>query len=265
MRDIFEDLFTNEPANPMEAARRAMRPAERPRFYKSVALKDDMDGFAVVLDDRPVRTPARRMLAAPARELGVALVAEWDAQRETIDPAAMPLTRLANAIIDQVSIAPGPVRAEIEKYLGTDLLLYRAPEPAELRARQAQLWDPVLAWAAEILGARFVPTLGIVHVPQSADTIAAASASLPDGSKREPRELWRLGAINVVTTLTGSALLAMALAAGRLDADAVWAATHVDEDWNMEFWGRDEFALQRRAFHFAELKAAATVLEVLRR
>ena len=262
MRDIFDDLFGREPSNPMEAARRAMRPAPRKRFYREVRVEAAGGGFAVLLDRRPVRTPARQPLAAPLAALAEAIAAEWRGQGEAIDPAAMPLTRLANAIIDRVMAAPQPIRAEIEKYLASDLLLYRAPGPAALQARQAEHWDPVLAWAREALGAQFAPVSGVVHVPQPAAAIAAAAAAIPDAG--DAREVWRLGALNVVTTLTGSGLLALALAAGRLGIDEVWAAAHVDEDWNMEYWGRDALALDRRAYHFAELKAAALVLELLR-
>jgi chaperone required for assembly of F1-ATPase len=263
MRDIFEDLFAQEPPDPITAARRGMRPSLRARFYQNVQVAEGSDGFPVLLDGKPVRTPARRTLAAPVRALADAIANEWQAQRERIDPAAMPLTRLANAIIDQVAAVPRPVRAEIEQYLGSDLLCYRAAGPEGLLARQAERWDPVLAWARETFGARFALAAGVVHVPQPPDAVAAAAAALPsaDGSAYD---IWRLGALSVVTTLTGSALLALALAGGRLDAEAAWAAAHVDEDWNMEFWGRDELALKRRAFHFAELQAAATVLALTR-
>ena len=129
MRDIFEDIFEKEPLDPMAATRRAMRSPRRARFYQRVSVGEggDGDGFTVLLDGKPVRTPARHPLIAPVRALADALTGEWDAQRERIDPAAMPLTRLANAVIDRVSAAPAPVRAEIERYLGSDMLFYRAP------------------------------------------------------------------------------------------------------------------------------------------
>jgi chaperone required for assembly of F1-ATPase len=264
MRDIFfEDIFEREPPDPMAAARRAMRPPLRQRFYRSVGVNEGDDGFAVLLDGKPVRTPARRPLAAPVRALAEAIAAEWDAQHTTIDPAAMPLTRLANVIIDRVGETAALVRAEIERYLASDLLFYRATAPDGLLARQATHWDPVLDWAATTFGARFVPNAGVTHVAQPAAAVAAVAAVIPDAAGTPP-ELWRLGALNVVTTLTGSALLALALAAGRLDAESAWTAAHVDEDWNLDTWGRDAIALERRAFHFAELKAAAMVLDVLR-
>ena len=269
MRDVFAEMFGPQPPDPMEAARRAMRPPLRARFYRDVQvgkageMGEAGEGFAILLDGKPVRTPARRLLAAPARELAQAIAAEWQAQADVIDPARMPLTRLSNAIIDGVTAAPQPVKAEIEKYLATDLLLYRASGPEGLLARQAQFWDPVLEWAREALGARFQCAAGVTHVAQPAAAIAAAAGAIP-GAEDQTRELWRLGALNAVTTLTGSALLALALDAGRIDVDTAWAAAHVDEDWNMEFWGRDELALARRDFHFGELQAAAAVLSALR-
>ena len=123
--------------------------------------------------------------------------------------------------------AAAAVADEVAKYLGSDLLCYRAEAPEGLVARQAQAWDPVLAWARDALGARFVLVQGVVHVAQPREAIAAARAAIP-------AEPWRLGAVASITTLTGSALLALALSAGAIDADAAWAAAHVDEDWQME-------------------------------
>jgi chaperone required for assembly of F1-ATPase len=256
LRDIFTDLFANERPDPVEAARRAMRPPLPRRFYQQAGVEEAEGGFRVVLDGRPVRTPARGSLIAPSRRLAQAIAAEWDAQRETIDPATMPLTRLANSIIDGVAATPAPVAADIAKYLGSDLLFYRAEGPERLIERQARLWDPVLAWAHEALGARFVLIQGIVHAAQPKDAVAAVRAVIPD-------DPWRLGAVHVITTLTGSALLAFALLHGHLTTDEAWAAAHVDEDWNMDQWGRDEIALARRAARRAELDAGATVLALL--
>jgi chaperone required for assembly of F1-ATPase len=253
LRNIFTDLFANERPDPVEAARRAMRPPLPRRFYQKAGVEEAEGGFRVVLDGRPVRTPARGFLIAPSRQLAQAVAVEWDAQGETIDPATMPVTRLANSIIDGVAAAPRLVAADVEKYLGSDLLFYRADGPQRLVERQAPLWDPVLAWAREELGARFILAQGVVHAAQPEGAIAAARAAIPT-------DPWRLGAVHVITTLTGSALLALALLRGRLTADEAWAAAHVDEDWNMEQWGRDEIALARRAARRAELNAAATVL-----
>jgi len=253
MRDLFENAA---PENPVESARRGLRAVLRRRFYDKAATAAVPEGYAVQLDGKPVRTPAGRVLAAPTPALAEALAAEWDVQREVIDPAKMPLTRLANAIIDGVSDLPGPVAAEIEKYLGSDLVCYRAGAPPGLVERQARHWDPVLDWAAKALGARFFLGEGVIHVAQPESARAAARAAMPD-------DPWRLGAVYTVAALTGSALIALALARGRLTAEEAWLAAHVDEDWNMEQWGKDELALERRAFRFAELQAAATVLRSL--
>jgi chaperone required for assembly of F1-ATPase len=256
MRDIFEEIFAHAPADPIEAARRGMRPPQRRRFYTAVDVDEEPDGCRILLDGKPVRTPARRTLAAPTRALARAIAAEWEAQDTHIEPARMPLTRLANSIIDGVADQARPVAAEIEKYLASDLLFYRAGEPQGLVERQARHWDPLLAWAREQLAARFVLAQGVVHVAQPAEALAAARAAIP-------ADAWRLGALASITTLTGSGLLALALLRGAVSVDDAWAAAHVDEDWNMEFWGRDELALARRAFRFAEFAAAASVLQLL--
>ena len=252
MRDLFTEIFENQPLDPMEAARKGARPKLRKRFYKRAHAGE---GGAVLLDGKPVHTPARRALASPMQTLAEQLALEWDAQTDAIDPARMPLTRLANATIDAVSDAPQPVAEEIAKYLGFDLLFYRAEAPTGLVDKQSQAWDPVLAWAREALGARFVLAQGVVHVAQPGDAIAAARAAIP-------MQPWRLAATSSITTLTGSALLALALAHGALDADTAWTAAHVDEDWQMSQWGHDELALERRAYRRAEFDAAVTVLKL---
>jgi chaperone required for assembly of F1-ATPase len=259
MRDIITAIFENAPRDPVEAARRALRTPLRKRFYRQVEAGGAGEGgFPVLLDGKPVRTPLRRPLAAPTPALAQALAAEWNAQATEIDPARMPLTRLANAVIDAIDAidAREAVAAEVAKYLGADLTCYRAEAPAGLVARQAEAWDPVLAWALEALGARFVTVQGVVHAGQPSEAIAVARAAIPT-------DPWRLGAVSSVTALTGSALLALALAAGARDAEAVWHAAHVDEDWQMQQWGRDEIALSRRAFRCTELQAAATVLTLV--
>jgi chaperone required for assembly of F1-ATPase len=264
MRERFGGHQTD---GPVEAARRAVRPELRRRFYKTVTIaagegdqgehQVEPGAHAVCLDDKAIRTPGRRVLAAPVPELARALADEWAAQGEYIDPGKMPLTRLANTIIDGVGAAQDAVVAEIRKYLASDLVFYRAESPAPLRARQAQHWDPLLSWAHEALGAEFKRAAGVVHVDQPAAALDRAGVALP-------RDLWRLGALHAATTLTGSALIALALMHGAITPEAAWQAAHVDEDWNMEQWGRDEIALKRRGFRFAEFRAPALVLQMLK-
>ena len=253
MRDTLEK---SSPENAVEAVRRAGRRVLRRRFYDKAATAPAGAGFAVRLDGKPVRTPAGHLLAAPTAALAEAIAAEWQAQRNVIDPAKMPLTRLANVIIDGVNDRPGPVAAEIGKYLASDLVCYRAAAPQGLVERQARHWDAIVAWARDALGAQFALGEGVIHVVQPEAALAAAAAAIPD-------DPWRLSAVHTVTTLTGSALIALALARGRLSAEEAWQAAHVDEDWNMEQWGGDEPALERRAFNFAEFQAAALVLREL--
>jgi len=256
MRDIFSEIFENQPLDPTEAARRSVRASLRKRFYKEASAGEKAaDGVPLLVDGKPVRTPARRPLAAPTRALAEKLAAEWNAQSDVIDPARMPLTRLANAVIDAVADAVEPVADEVANYLSADLICYRAEGPEGLVECQAHAWDPVLAWARETNSARFILAQGVMHVTQPAETVAALRAAIP-------RDPWRLAAVSAITTLTGSALLALALHAGALDAEAAWAAAHVDEDWQMTQWGRDEDALARRAYRRAEFDAAAAVLQL---
>jgi chaperone required for assembly of F1-ATPase len=259
MRDILGELFENQPLDPMVSARQGARASLRKRFYKHASVADTAGegGFAVLLDGKPVKTPVRRALAAPVRPLAELIAREWEAQETVIEPARMPLTRLANAVIDAVADHAGAVTDEVTKYLGSDLLCYRADSPPGLVARQTQHWDPVIDWARDKLGARFVLVEGIVYAAQPDDTIAAARAAIP-------QDLWRLGAVASITTLTGSALLALALAHSAIEPAAAWAAAHVDEDWQMEYWGRDDQALERRANRLADFEAAVSVLKLTR-
>jgi chaperone required for assembly of F1-ATPase len=263
MRDILSDIFENQPLDPMVSARRGGRAELRKRFYERAHVAAGEGGFAVLLDGKPVKTPARRMLAAPAQPLAEILAREWNAQEQVIDPARMPLTRLANAVIDAVADRVAAVADEVAKYLGSDLLCYRADAPPGLVARQAQHWDPVLSWAHEALGARFVLVEGVVYAAQPAEALAAARAAIPP-DPNNVKDIWRLGAVASIATMTGSALLALALAHGGLDSDAAWAAAHVDEDWQLEHWGSDDEAKARRAFRQAEFEAAAKVLTLVK-
>ena len=254
MRDIFTEIFENQPLDPRESARRGARPKLRKRFYSQAHVGEaEAGGFPLLLDGKPVKTPARRALTAPTAPLAQTIADEWNAQAELIDPARMPLTRLANAVIDEVADALKPVVDEVAQYLGSDLLCYRADAPPGLVERQAQHWDPVLAWAHEALGARFMLAQGVMAITQPGEALAAARAKIP-------AEPWRLGAVSLITTLTGSALLALALERGALEPEAAWAAAHVDEDWQMSQWGRDAAALERRAYRYAEFAAAVAVL-----
>jgi chaperone required for assembly of F1-ATPase len=256
MRELFDQVAGQSPLDPQEAVRRTSRAPQRKRFYASASVAQSPKGFAVNLDGKPVHTPSRRRLVVPARQIADTIVAEWDTQQEVIDPTTMPVTRLANTVIDAVSNRVDAVADDIARYFQSDMLFYRAGHPGALVAREAELWDPVLLWAAEALGAHFILTEGIVHVRQPDQAVAAARAVLP-------ADPWSLAALHMVTTLTGSALLALALARGALDEDQVWAAAHVDEDWNVEQWGVDAEVAARRLARFLDFRAAVHVLKTM--
>lgn len=253
IRDPFGDPIAG---NPMEAARRGARPALIKRFYKEVSVGEREGAFAILLDGKPARTPAKHPLALPSRALAEAVAAEWAAQGEHIDATTMPLTRLAHAAID--GVVGGAEAAEIERYSGSDLVLYRATDPEDLVAAQAKLWDPVCAWAGETLGARFTLAEGVKHVAQPEAAIHAIRAEIARYTSP-----FQLAALVSLTNISGSALLALALARGRLSVDEAWAAAHVDEDWNVKRWGEDVEAMTRRAARRVEFEAAARVLASL--
>jgi chaperone required for assembly of F1-ATPase len=256
MRELFDEASGKSPLGPEEAVRRATRVPTRKRFYAHAGVVEGPDGFAIMLDDKPVRTPSGRALVAPNREISDGIVAEWDAQQETIDPLTMPLTRFANSVNHAVVDRVEAVTDDIAKYFGSDLLFYRAGHPEALVAREAAHWDPIVFWAAEALGAHFILAEGIVHVRQPDSAITAARAALPP-------DPWSIAALHVITSMTGSALLALALMRGFIDQDQAWTAAHVDEDWNIEKWGVDEEVAARRAAQLVDFRAAASILKSL--
>ncbi len=246
----------NEPRDPMRAAQANMRQPTVRRFYKSVDVREaESGGFELMLDGRAARTPGRNRLAAAGRALMERVAEEWERQAETLDPADMPLTRLLNSAVDGVARTMDETRGDIARYAGSDLICYRAEAPEALAERQRLAFDPVLAWAAEIFGARFNLAAGIVHVAQPPEALAAVSAALD--AVDDPA---RLAALSAITSLTGSALIALAVARGFLTPEEAWAAAHIDEDFQNEQWGVDTEAKARRDARWREMEAAGTVL-----
>jgi len=256
MRELFDEVAGQSPLDPQEAVRRAARTPRRKRFYASAGATAADGGFAVTLDGRPIRTPSGNKVTAPTREIAEAIAAEWSAQAEMINPLTMPLTRFANSVVEGVIDRVDAVADDVANYLGTDLLFYRAGHPEALVAREARHWDPILFWAADTLNAHFILAEGIMHVVQPDAAIKAARGAFP-------ADPWSVAALHVVTTLTGSALLALALAHGVRDPEQIWAAAHVDEDWNIEKWGIDEEVAARRAARLVDFRAAASILRPL--
>lgn len=256
MRDLIEGLEESGADDPVARARAAQRMPLPKRFYKEVSVGEGEGGFTILLDGRPVRTPARGLLAVPTRALAEAMAAEWAAQEAEINPFLMPLTRLVNVALDRVAPEAEAVRDEVVRYAGSDMLFYRAEGPQGLLGRQAAKWDPVLDWLSGTHGARFFLSEGVRHVAQPAEALERVSALVPQAPLA-------LAAVHSMTTLTGSALLALAVAHGVLDVEEAWSAAHVDEDWNRAQWGEDEIASARRTARRAEMDAAAKVLALL--
>ncbi len=257
MRDILSDLDLGDakPSDPVREVQAGLKKQLPKRFYKQAAVQPGENGtFVVALDGKPVRTPTRQPLGVPQQELAEAVAAEWQAQKDKIDPATMPLTRLVNTALDGVAAAQEEVFEDILRYAGSDLLCYRADAPEALVARESELWDPYLDWASN-MGARMVLSEGIVHVEQPPEAIRAIAVLL----RRYATPL-QLTALHTITSLTGSLILALALAEGQGDAAEIWAAAHVDEDFNVEQWGEDHEAAARRAKRLVDFEAAHLIL-----
>ncbi|QNM82192.1 ATPase [Sphingomonas sabuli] len=229
------------------------------RFWKQAAVAEGADGWTVELDGKPLRTPARHALAVPSAALARAIAAEWNDSGETVDPRTMPLTGLANAAVDRVAPASAPFAAGLAKYGEGDLLCYRAESPRELRARQDQMWDALLAWGRRRFDVDFETTCGIVHVPQPEATVRRLAHAI---AALDP---YRLSALSVLVTIGGSLVVALGVIEGAIAADDAWSAVTVDEQWQREQWGADAEAdaaldLKRRDF-----LAAARFVELLGR
>lgn len=228
------------------------------RFYTTAGIRADDDEYTVVLDDRPVRTPERAVLAVPTPPLARAIADEWERQDEQVDPRAMPLMRLAATAIDRVSAQRDAVVEAVAGYAETDLVCYRAETPAELAQRQAATWQPLLDWLAATHSVELRITVGIMPRPQdetALDRIRTLVAAHDDFS---------LSAVQSATATAGSVVLALALAEGRMDAEEAAMAAHLEELYQAELWGDDREARSLREARAADLAAAERFLELLR-
>jgi chaperone required for assembly of F1-ATPase len=243
----------DEARDPMRAAQANMRAAPIKRFFKQVGVGEpEGGGFALLLDGKRTRTPGKRPLVLPTRVVAELIASEWAGQGETIEPAAMPATRLANSAIDGVADAIEETRAEIARYAGADLVCYRASAPVALAQSQAAAFDPVAAWAEATLGARFALSASLTHVAQPQAALDAARAAVD--AFADP---FALAGLHVMTSLTGSALLALMVARGALAPEAAWRSAHVDEDFQIANWGADEEARARREARWRDFEAAS--------
>jgi chaperone required for assembly of F1-ATPase len=246
-----------QPIDPVALARRDLQKSLPRRFYREARVEDRDGGFALLLDGRPAKTPAKNRLAVPTLAAGEALAAEWARQVAVIDPAEMPLTRIVNSAIDGVARDMAATAAEIVKYAGSDLVFYRAGAPEALVAAQSAAWDPYLAFAREELGATFVCAEGVIFVEQPEPARDAIRRTVDRLLAPGPAAPFRAAALHVTTTLTSSALIALRLAHGEVEVATAWDAAHVDEDFQMQLWGADAEAQERKARRFREMDAAA--------
>lgn len=220
------------------------------RFWSDVNVIDEDGGFAIHLDARPVKTPAKAALIVPSRDMAQAIAAEWNRVDGKVDPRIMPFTRSANASIDKVATQFDDVANMLAGYGGSDLLCYRADNPAELVDRQAQGWDPMLEWTREIYGADLITTVGIMPVTQDSSATTKLAKPLFDATEFE------LAAFHDLIAMSGSLVLALGVTQRRLTAEQAWALSRIDETWQSEQWGIDDDALQtaeikRQAFNHA--------------
>lgn len=221
------------------------------RFWNETSVEEKEDGFAVRLDGRAVKTPAKARLVVPTRAMAEAIAAEWDAQGEDVDPTRMPTTRGANAAIDKVRVQHGEVADMLAEYGNSDLLCYRATQPQELVARQAEAWDPLLDWAASDLQARLEPREGLMHADQEAQSLKTLRQRVHDLNEFE------LAAFHDLVSLSGSLVIGFAAVHKWDQIERLWDISRIDETWQEEQWGIDEEAkahaeVKREAFLHAE-------------
>jgi chaperone required for assembly of F1-ATPase len=228
------------------------------RFYKEATCEARETGFAVLLDGRPVRTPARAELLLPTQALADAVTAEWNTQGEKVDPRAMVFTGLANAAIDRVAPDPAASAATLARYGESDLLCYRSEGPQPLVRRQAESWDPLLLWARRRFDVDFEIVTGVIHRPQPARTVEQLAKAV------EARDAFALAAFSPLVTISGSLVIALALDEGAVDRGTAWAAATLDEAWQAEQWGEDALAAAALKARRVEFEAAWRFLSLLR-
>ncbi len=259
MRDV---LYPDQPLSdpdPVKRAQNAMARQVLPkRFYKAATVVEENGAFAIKLDGRGARTPGKTTLALPTAAAGLIVAGEWNAQIEVINPHLMPATRIVNTALDGVSTMMPEVAAEITAFAGSDLVCYRAADPAGLVELQERHWNPVTDWAQDSLGARFVLAEGIVHASQNPEALAKVTSAV--SAYRDPIAL---ACLHVLTTLSGSCLIALMAASDALSPDAAWTAATVDEIWSLQRWGQDDEAAMRLARREEDFRTALALLQAV--
>jgi chaperone required for assembly of F1-ATPase len=228
------------------------------RRYTAASVVPSGELFAIALDGKAMRTPAKRELVVPTPALAEAIAAEWQAQDDEVKPHTMPLTRLASTAIDLVAPRRQQVVEEVVAYAGSDLLCYRAEHPPELIARERAAWQPLVDWATLRYDAPLIVTSGILPVRQLPETMRAFAAAVAE------YDHLLLTALHAITTVAGSLVIALAVLDGRLDAAAAFEAAQLDETFEIEKWGEDEEQNERRAALRDDIAAAARFAALLR-
>lgn len=227
------------------------------RFWQKAEVVPTGDQFAIALDGRPVNTPSRRQLVVPTHAMATRIAAEWEAQVEKVDSTTMPWTRSANSALDKVSDQRAEVETHLSGYADTDLLSYRAEGPEELITRQAAGWDPVLDWVEVKFGVRPATTPGVMPVKQDPSHIRCLAGYMA------PMSHFALTGFHDLVTLSGSYILAVAVAENELESEAGWALSRIDEEWQIEQWGADDEATKQATskkvgfFHASEFLQSA--------
>jgi chaperone required for assembly of F1-ATPase len=227
------------------------------RFYKRATVSPEAGGVAILLDGRPVRTPARAALRVPTEELADAVAGEWNAQGESIEPHSMPLTGLANAAIDRVAPDPAAFGRTLAEYGESDLLCYRAEGPQSLVERQSRVWDPLLGWARTRFGVEIETTAGVMHRRQPAETVEQLGRAVA------ARGAFQLAGLAPLVTISGSLIIALALAEGAIGLETAWDSAMLDEAWQAEQWGADPLAAASLENRRREFEAAYRFLTLL--
>ena len=228
------------------------------RVYKKAEPIATAGGYGVTLDGKPLRTPGKRNLVVPNKILAAAIAEEWNAQTEEVRPSSMPMTRLATTAVDRVSPNREAVVSQTAKYAGTDLVCYRAARPQALTARQQAVWQPLIDWAVLRFDAPLRVTTGVIPQSQSPATLRAFAAAVAE------RDDFALTALHAATAASGSLVVGLALFEGHVDADEAFAASQLDESFQIEAWGEDAEQAERRRALAGDIEAAARFISLLR-
>ena len=206
------------------------------RFWKNVHVVSSETGYLIKLDDKILKTPAKKQMLLPTEALAKKVASEWGKQVEEVDPTTMPFTKSSNAALDKVSEQFEEVSSLLGEYGDTDLLYYRADSPLELQKRQKTGWDPIVNWAENTFKVQINCGMGIVYIPQDAKLFSEINIKINSLS------IFELTAFYDMVSITGSLILGLAIINGRLSAEEAYQLSRIDEQWQLEQWGEDEEA-----------------------